>query len=90
MTRTKKEDRVFQVECSCCHTKLWIDPVTKSVLKFEKAKKKKGSLDDLLLKEKKKKEEVDRKFAATAELAKEKQKLAKEKFEKVFTNLNSD
>jgi len=90
MAKTKKEAHVFQVECSCCHTKLWIDPVTKEVLKSEKAKKKKGSLDDLLMKEKKKKEEVDRRFAATAELAKEKQKLAKEKFEKAFTKLDDD
>jgi len=90
MPKTKKESRVFQVECSCCQAKLWIDPVTKVVLESEKTKKKKGSLDDLLLKEKKKKEEVDRRFAATAELAKERQKLAKEKFEKAFTNLDDD
>ncbi len=90
MTKKKKESHVFQVECSCCQTKLWIDPVTKEILRSEKAKKKKGSLDALLLKEKKKKEEVDRRFSATAELAKEKQKLAKEKFEKAFSNLEDD
>jgi hypothetical protein len=90
MVKKKKESRVFQVECTCCHVKLWIDPVTKEVLESEKAKKKKGSLDDLLLKEKKKKEEVDRRFAATAELAKERQKMAKEKFEKAFTNVEKD
>jgi len=90
MVKTKIEPHVFQVECSCCRTKLWIDPVSKDVLKSEKAKKKKGSLDDLLLKEKKKKEAVDRRFAATAELAKEKQKIAQEKFEKAFTNLEND
>ena len=90
MAKDKKESYVFQVECSCCHSKLWIDSVTKKVLKSEKTKKKKGSLDDLLLIEKKKKEEVDRKFAATAELAKERKKMAKEKFEKAFTNLEND
>jgi len=90
MAKTKKESRVFQVECSCCHTKLWVDPVTKGVLESEKAKKKKGSLDDLLLIEKKKKDEVDRRFAATAELAKERQKMAKQKFEKAFINLDDD
>ena len=90
MAKGKNERHVFQVECSCCQAKLWIDPVTKDVLKFQKAKKKKGSLDDLLLKEKKKKEAVDRRFAATAELAKEKQKLAKEKFEKAFSELEND
>ena len=90
MAKKKKETHLFQIECSCCQTKLWIDPVTKVVLKSEKAKKKKGSLDDLLLIEKKKKEEVDRRFAATAELAKERQKMAKEKFEKAFTNIEND
>lgn len=90
MVKKIKESHIFQVECSCCQTKLWIDPVTKDVLKSEKAKKKKGSLDDLLLKEEKKKEEVDRRFAATAELAKERQKIAKNKFEKAFTNLKND
>ena len=90
MAKIKKEAHLFQVECSCCHAKLWIDPLTKEVLESEKAKKKKGSLDDLLLKEKKKKDEVDRRFAATAELAKERQKMAKEKFEKAFSNLDDD
>ena len=90
MAEIKKASHVFQVECPCCSAKLWIDPVTKKVLESEKAEKKKGSLDDLLLKEKKKREEVDRRFAATAELAKEKQKKAKEKFEKAFTDLEDD
>ena len=90
MAKTKSEPRVFQVECSCCQTKLWIDPVTKNILKSEKAQKKKGSLDDLLQEEKKKKEEVDRRFAATAELAKEKQLMAKIKFEKAFTKLDNE
>lgn len=90
MAKTKKVSSVFQVECSCCHSKLWVDPVTKEVLESEKAKKKKGSLDDLLLKEKKKKEEMDRRFTATAELAKERQQMAKEKFEKAFTDLEND
>lgn len=90
MAKMKKKAHVFQVECSCCHAELWIDPVTKEVLKSEKVKKKKGDLDDLLLGEKKKKEEVDRRFAATAELAKERQEVAKDKFEKAFTDLEND
>ncbi len=90
MAKMKKKAHVFQVECSCCQTKLWIDPVTKEVLESEKVKKKKGDLDDLLLKEKKKKEEVDRRFSATAELAEERQKMAKEKFEKAFTDMEND
>jgi hypothetical protein len=90
MAKTKKESRVFQVECPCCKAQLWVDPVIGEVLESEKAKKRKGSLDDLFLKEKKKKEGVDRRFTATAELAKERQKLAKEKFEKAFSNLDDD
>jgi len=90
MSESKKDSRVFQLECPCCAASLWIDPHTKAVLKSEKPQKKKGSLDELLLKEKKKKDEVDRRFAATAELAREKQKLAKEKFEKAFTHLDDD
>ena len=90
MEKSKDKSRVFQVKCPCCSASLWIDPVTKEVMKFDKAKKKKGSLDELLLKEKKKKEDVDRRFVATAELAKEKQKKAKEKFEKAFSQVDED
>lgn len=90
MAKTKDNHRVFQVVCPCCQAFLWIDPVNKEVIKSEKTKKKKGSLDDLLLKEKKKKDEVDRRFTATAELAKERQQKAKEKFEKAFANLDED
>ena len=90
MAAKKNDPHVFQVECPCCFANLWVDPQTKEILESEKAKKKKGSLDDLLLKEKKKKEEVDRRFAATAELAKERQKLAKEKFKQALTHIDDD
>ena len=90
MDKSAKEPHVFRLECPCCQAELWIDPVAKEVLKFDRAQKKKGSLDELLIKEKKKKEEVDRRFAATAELAKEKHKKAVEKFEKAFSNLEED
>jgi len=76
--------RVFSVECPDCHTILWIDPVSRKVLKKEKAKKKKGNLDDLLVSEKKRKDEFERKLEATAELQKEKLNRAREQFEKAF------
>jgi hypothetical protein len=90
MDKSTKKPQVFRLECPCCQAEIWIDPVAKEALKFEKAKKKKGSLDELLMKEKKKKNEVDRRFVATAELAKERHKKAKEKFEKAFSNLEED
>ena len=79
------KNSVFQIECPDCRTILWIDPVTRKVLKKEKAKKKKGNLDDLLFNEKKRKEGFDRKLEATAELQKEKLKRAREQFEKAFS-----
>jgi len=94
MTKQKEEStkgpQVFQINCPCCHTLLWIDSGTSEVIKFEKAKKKKGSLDELLIKEKKRKGEFDRKFEATAELQKERWKKTKEKFEKALTKLDEN
>ena len=69
---------------------LWIDPVTQEVMKFDRAKKEKGSLDSLLIKEKKRRKGFERKFEATAELQKERQKKAKEQFEKALTNFEKD
>jgi hypothetical protein len=86
----EKKLNVFHVNCPVCRTALWIDPVCQEVVKTEKSKKKKGSLDELLEKEKKRKSEFDRKFEATAELEKEKKKKAQEKFAEVFTKLDPD
>jgi len=91
MKNLKKKSEVFQLLCPCCHSALWIDPVTREVIQFEKkGKKKKGSLEELLLKEKKKKEEFDRKFQATAELEKKKRKKAQEKFAEALTKLDKE
>jgi len=86
----KKKQHVFQIECPCCHSLLWVDSFTHDVIKSEKGKKKKGSLDDLLLKEKKKREEFERKFEATSEMQKERRKKAQEIFEKVFTDIGKE
>jgi hypothetical protein len=85
-----EKDDVFQVSCPGCNLILWIDPHTREVIKSERPKKKKGSLDDLLMKEKKKKEETDLRFTSTAELAKKKKQVAQEKFEKAFGKLKDD
>jgi uncharacterized Zn finger protein (UPF0148 family) len=86
----KKELNVFHVVCPVCRSVLWIDPVSQKVVKSEKSKKKKGTLDDLLEKEKKRKSEFDRKFEVTAELEREKKKKAQEKFAEVLTKINPD
>ncbi len=81
-------EKTFEVTCPCCQATLWVDPLARSVIKSEKAARKKESLDDLLLKEKKKKEGFESKFEATAEIEKQKRQKAKEKFEKAFGKLD--
>lgn len=78
------ETHVFSVVCPCCEATLWIDGETRTVLRSEKAKKKKGSLDDLLVKEHKRQGEFDRKFDASFELQKEKHSKADELFKKAL------
>jgi len=79
---------LIKVSCPDCRTILWVDPLTQTVIKSEKAKKKMGSLDELLIKEKKKKEEVDRRFKSTAELEKKKKRAAEDQFAQAFRKLN--
>ena len=88
--KTKTDSKVIQILCPCCYATLWYNPVTSEVIKSEKEKKKKSSLDDLLAKEKKKKTDIDHKFTSTAELEKEKRKEALKKFEKAFTRLDEE
>ena len=90
MSESKGKTSVFEVECPCCHARIWIDPKTEAVIKTEKGKAKRSSLDDLLLKEKKKKEETDRRFTATAELAEERKQKAREMFEKALTEAEQE
>jgi Zn-finger nucleic acid-binding protein len=84
MSEKKDEAHVFSAVCPCCGATLWIDGGTKSVLRSEKAKKAKGSLDDFLAKEHKRQSEFDRKFDATFELQKEKHTKADELFKKAL------
>jgi len=85
MAETKEEStHVFSVVCPCCGATLWVDGETRSVLRSEKAKKAKGSLDELLVKEHKRQSEFDRKFDATFELQKEKHSKADELFKKAL------
>lgn len=84
MADAKDDKHVFPVVCPCCGATLWLDGETKSVLRSEKAKKAKGSLDDLLVKEHKRQGEFDRKFDATFELQREKHSQADELFKKAL------
>jgi len=74
---------VFEIVCPHCHTTIWVDSATKSVIRSEKgAAKPKSSLDELLEKEHVRRQGFDQKFEATAELEKQKKLKAREKFEK--------
>jgi Zn-finger nucleic acid-binding protein len=84
MAEIKDEAHVYSIVCPCCGATLWIDGGTKSVLRSEKAKKAKGSLDEFLAKEHQRQSEFDRKFDATFELRKEKQSKADELFKKAL------
>lgn len=86
----EKSKSLIQVSCPACSTILWVDPLTQSIIKSEKAKKTKSSLDDLLMKEKKKKAQADRRFESTAELEKKKKKAAEDQFTKAFGKLHKE
>lgn len=91
MANEKEKEQVFRVLCPCCQSILWIDPVTKEVIQFEKkGGKKKESLEELLLKEKKRKGEFERKFEATAELEKKRREKAEEGFKKALTEVDRE
>ena len=83
-TKEKEGSHVYSLICPCCEATLWVDGETRSVLRSEKAKRKKGSLDDFLVKEHKRQSEFDRKFDATFELQKEKHSKADELFKKAL------
>jgi hypothetical protein len=91
MENAKDKKQVFRVVCPCCQSLLWLDPVAQEVIQFEKkGGKKKESLEDLLLKEQKKKLKFERKFEATAALAKERRKKAEEGFKKALLNAEKE
>jgi len=82
---------IFEVVCPCCRASLWVDAASQTVVKSEKgAGKEKSSLDDLLTKEKQRRDGFERKFEATAELEKQKQKKAREKFDQALSHAGSE
>lgn len=91
MTEGETKAGVFEIVCPCCHSVLWVDGVSREIVKTERhAAKKKGSLDDLLQKEKKRRDEFERKFEATAELERQKKEKAKEAFEKALGKVGKE
>ena len=88
--KTEKEKKVFRIQCPGCQRVIWIDPITRQVIRSEKGLRKKGSLDDLLVKEKKKREGFERKFEATSEMQKERKEKAREIFERALTNIDKE
>lgn len=88
--KTEEEKGVFRVHCPGCQKVLWIDPVTRQIIRSEKGKRKKGTLDDLLIQEKKKREGFERKFEATSEMQKERKEKAREIFEKALTDIDKE
>jgi len=91
MTEEKAKGGVFEVVCPCCQSVLWVDGVSREVVKTERhAAKKKGSLDELLEKEKKRRDEFERKFEATAELERQKKDKAKEAFERALSKVGKE
>ena len=88
--KSEKEKMVFRIQRPGCQKVLWIDPVTQEVIRSEKGKRKKGTLDDLLVQEKKKREGFERKFEATSEMQKERKEKARELFEKALTDIDKE
>ncbi|MGB7295194.1 MAG: hypothetical protein WBC70_06345 [Candidatus Aminicenantales bacterium] len=87
MSEANKKVGVFEIVCPCCRSVLWVDGVSREIVKTEKqAARKIGSLDDLLEKEKKRQDEFERKFEATAELERQKKEKAKEAFKKALVD----
>jgi len=86
--KKEKGKEVFRIKCPGCQRVLWIDPITQQVIRSEKGKRKKGTLDDLLVQEKKKRAGFERKFEATSEMQRERKEKARELFEKALTKMD--
>jgi uncharacterized protein YbaR (Trm112 family) len=78
------DERLLEIICPCCRSRLWIDVQNREVIRSERPGKQKASLDELLLKEKQKKEGADGKFLSTAELARRRKAEAQDKFARAF------
>jgi len=85
-----KDESVLRVECPGCGRVLWVDSASGDVIKSERSRKPKSSLDDLLLKEKQKKAAADSRFLSTAKLREAKKAEAQKRFAAVLDNLDEE
>lgn len=90
MSNSNQQDKVVVLVCPVCHSQLWVDLKSVEIIKVEKGKKPKSSLDDLLAKEKEKKAKADLRFEATAKMAQEKKKKLEKEFKKFLETWGED
>jgi Zn-finger nucleic acid-binding protein len=86
----RNDDSVFEITCPHCGTVIWVDGENRSVLKAERAARKKESFDDLLTREKTKRDSMATKFEATASLEKQKKDKARDAFAKAFAGTGEE
>jgi len=80
---------LIRIECPGCRLVLWVDPVSRDVVKTEKPEKEKASLDDLLIQEKNKKLAADQRFISTARLRDRKKAEARKRFAEALSDVES-
>lgn len=90
MRNSNEKDKLILFSCPVCHSELWIDLELKEIIKVERGKKPKSSLDDLLEKEIEKKAKADLKFEATAKMAQEKKKKLEKEFKKFLESWDEE
>ncbi len=86
--KVEKKEKVFELTCPHCGTRLWVDSDLKIIIQSQKGERKKASFDELLLKEKKKSEQLGKKFESTVELRKKKLQQAEQEFKKALSHLD--
>lgn len=66
---------------------LWLDPATGDIIKTEKIKKEKTSLDHLLVQERRKQLAADKRYSSTAQLRDMKKSEARKRFAEVLSKV---
>ncbi len=77
-------EKIIEITCPKCNSRLWVDVEEKKVVQHKKGEKKLSSFEALLEKEKIKKEKTEETFMSARELEKAKKKKAEELFNKSF------
>jgi hypothetical protein len=82
-----KPSKLVRVECPGCRLVLWLDPATGDIIKTEKTKKEKASLDHLLVQERQKQLAADKRYSSTAQLRDIKKTEARKRFDEVLSKV---